>query len=123
VSQLRRVTPILRSFDEAKAREFYLDYLGFRVLFEHRFEPQLPLYMGLARNGCELHLSEHHGDASPGASMRIEVTDIDTLQAELAAKAYGGATPQVEPMPWATRDMTLTDPFGNRLTFTDAISL
>jgi hypothetical protein len=32
------ITPILRSFDEAKAREFYIDYLGFSVDWEHRFE-------------------------------------------------------------------------------------
>jgi catechol 2,3-dioxygenase-like lactoylglutathione lyase family enzyme len=118
---LQRTTPILRSFDESKAREFYLDYLGFRVVFEHRFEPGLPLYMGVARDG--LHLSEHHGDASPGAAMRIEVGDIDALQAELDAKTYPNARPRVERMPWGTRDMTVTDPFGNRLTFTDAISV
>ena len=35
--------PILRIFDEAKARELYLDYLGFTVRFEHRFEPGAPL--------------------------------------------------------------------------------
>jgi uncharacterized glyoxalase superfamily protein PhnB len=120
---LGRTTPILRIFDEAKAREFYLDYLGFTVVFEHRFEPQLPLYMGIARGACVLHLSEHHGDASPGASMRIEVSDIDGLHAELADKAYRHSRPAVQAMPWGTRDMTVTDPFGNRLTFTDAISL
>ena len=83
---LRKTTPILRSFDEAKAREFYLDFLGFQVVFEHRFEPGLPLYMGVARGDCALHLSEHHGDATPGASMRIEVDDVDALCAELQAR-------------------------------------
>ena len=29
--KLGNVTPILRIFDEAKAREFYVDYLGFTV--------------------------------------------------------------------------------------------
>jgi len=120
---LGKTTPILRIFDEAKAREFYIDYLGFRVVFEHRFEPGMPLYMGIARDGCTLHLSEHHGDASPGASMRIEVGDIDALQAELIAKDYRHARPSVARQPWGTRDMGVTDPFGNRLTFTDAISL
>ncbi len=120
---LSKTTPILRIFDEAKAREFYLDYLGFRVVFEHRFEPGLPLYMGIARDDCSLHLSEHHGDASPSASMRIAVSDIDALQAELAAKDYRYARPTVARMPWGTRDMALCDPFGNRLNFTDAISL
>jgi hypothetical protein len=58
--------PILRMFDEHKAREFYLDYLGFEVVFEHRFEPGTPLYMGLSRGACMLHLSGHHGDCAPG---------------------------------------------------------
>jgi uncharacterized glyoxalase superfamily protein PhnB len=119
----RQTTPILRIFDEAKAREFYLAYLGFSVVFEHRFEPGLPLYMGVRRGDCTLHLSEHHGDASPGAAMRIEVADIDALCAELAGKGYRYARPAVEAMPWGTRDMTLADPFGNRLTFTSAISV
>lgn len=120
---LGKTTPILRIFDEAKAREFYLGWLGFEVVFEHRFEPGMPLYMGVRRDGCMLHLSEHHGDASPGAAMRIEVDDIDALQRELATRPYRHARPTAESMPWGTRDMSLTDPFGNRLTFTDAISV
>jgi uncharacterized glyoxalase superfamily protein PhnB len=118
-----RTTPILRIFDEAKAREFYLDFLGFEVVFEHRFEPDLPLYLGVRRGDCTLHLSEHHGDACPGAAMRIEADDIDALCAELRAKRYRHARPDVETMPWGTRDMTIVDPFGNRLTFTSAISV
>ncbi len=57
--------PILRMFDERKAREFYIDFLGFSIEFEHRFEADLPLYLGISRNGLNLHLSEHHGDACP----------------------------------------------------------
>lgn len=120
---LGKTTPILRIFDEAKAREFYLGWLGFEVVFEHRFEPGMPLYMGVRRDGCMLHLSEHHGDASPGAAMRIEVDDVDALQRELATRPYRHARPTAETMPWGTRDMSVTDPFGNRLTFTNAISV
>ena len=121
--ELRRTAPILRIFDDSKAREFYCDYLGFKVDFEHRFEPQLPLYMGICRGNCVLHLSEHDEDSSPGAAMRIEVSDLDALKAELIGKAYRYARPEIEAMPWGTRDMTLVDPFGNRLTFTNAISV
>lgn len=123
MSRCIRSTPILRSFDEARARAFYLGFLGFRVLFEHRFEPGLPLYLGVARDGCELHLSEHHGDASPGASLRIEVSDVDALCAELLAHGHPNARPHVQAQPWGTRDLMVIDPFGNRLTFTSAISL
>jgi uncharacterized glyoxalase superfamily protein PhnB len=120
---LSQVTPILRIFDEALTKQFYLDYLGFETVFEHRFEAGLPLYMGIKRGNCSLHLSEHHGDASPGASVRIACEDVDALQAELAAKPYKNLRPQVHDQPWGTRDMPLTDPFGNRLTFTNAISV
>lgn len=110
-------TPILRIFDEAKAREFYLGFLGFTVDWEHRFEPGLPLYLQVTRDGCRLHLSEHHGDATPGSALRVEVSDLDALQAELLAKDYQYARPSIEAMPWG-RDMSVKDPFGNRLTFT-----
>ena len=119
---LTHTTPILRSFDEAQMRRFYVDFLGFTVLFEHRFEPGLPLYVGLKRDACELHLSEHHGDATPGASMRIAVDDVDALAAELMAKHVSHNRPQVHTQPWGTRDFTVTDPFGNRLAFTSAVS-
>ncbi len=120
--QLRAITPILRMFDEAKAREFYVGFLGFKVDWEHRFEPALPLYLQVSRGGCILHLSEHHGDCCPGAAMRIEIDDIDAYHAELIAKAYGYAKPGIDATPWGSRDMSVKDPFGNRLTFTDAIS-
>ncbi|MBQ5961593.1 glyoxalase superfamily protein [Massilia sp. ZL223] len=120
--QLTKATPILRIFDERKAREFYVDFLGFQVDWEHRFEPDLPLYLQVSRGELVLHLSEHHGDCCPGAAMRIETSDIDALHAELAGKRYGYARPQVEEMPWGSRDMSVKDPFGNRLTFTSAIS-
>ncbi|MBX3657624.1 MAG: VOC family protein [Ramlibacter sp.] len=120
--RLSRTTPILRTFDDARAREFYVDFLGFRVDWEHRFEPGLPLYQQVSRDGCVLHLSGHHGDCCPGAALRIECGDIDALHSELQAKAYGYARPSVEGTPWGTREMSVRDPFGNRLTFTTAIS-
>lgn len=116
------VTPILRIFDEAKAREFYVDFLGFQVDWEHRFEPALPLYLQVSRDGCVLHLTEHHGDCCPGAAMRIQTSDVDAYQRELIAKQYGYARPGVDDTPWGSRDMSVKDPFGNRLTFTSAIS-
>jgi len=117
-----KTTPILRIFDEAKAREFYIDFLDFKVDWEHRFEPGLPLYMQISKDGCILHLSEHHGDCSPGSAMRIETDDLETFQKQLAAKAYKYARPAIEEMPWGSKDMSIRDPFGNRLTFTSTIS-
>lgn len=111
--------PILRSFDEAKAREFYLEFLGFVVDWEHRFEENTPLYMQLSKDNCVIHLSEHHGDSSPGASLRISTRNLDAYQKELLGKRYKNARPGIQSMPWGTRDMAISDPFGNKLIFCD----
>jgi len=111
-----KAIPILRIFDEAKAREFYLDFLGFSVEFEHRFEADLPLYMGISRNGLQLHLSEHHGDASPGSTTFIPMRNIETLRDELIAKRYGYGRPEIVQQGWG-QILEVYDPFGNRIRF------
>jgi catechol 2,3-dioxygenase-like lactoylglutathione lyase family enzyme len=118
---LLKVTPILRIFDEAKAREFYVGFLGFTVDWEHRFEEDLPLYMQISKDRCVLHLSEHHGDASPGAALRIDTTDLDAFQAALLARKYKYARPGIQEMPWG-RQMSIGDPFGNKLIFSSAVN-
>ncbi|MDP1027868.1 VOC family protein [Sphingomonas sp. KR1UV-12] len=110
--------PILRSFDEARTRAFYLDLLGFETMFEHRFEPGLPLYLGVRRDDCVLHLSEHHGDCAPGAAVRVPVDDVVGFAAALRARHDGNARPgEPRQTPWGTLEITLTDPASNRLTF------
>ena len=119
---LSKVTPILRVFDEAKTKAFYIDFLGFKIDWMHRFEEGLPLYMQVSKGECVLHLSEHHGDCCPGSAMRIELDEIDTYQKQLIDKQYQNSRPSIQDMPWGSRDMFITDPFGNKLVFTDAIS-
>jgi catechol 2,3-dioxygenase-like lactoylglutathione lyase family enzyme len=111
-----RPIPILRSFDETKAREFYLGFLGFSVEFEHRFEADLPLYLGISRNGLQLHLSEHHGDASPGATVFVPMHNIELLRDELLAKRYGYGRPDIVEQGWG-KVLEVYDPFGNRIRF------
>lgn len=109
--------PILRSFDEAKAKAFYCDFLGFRVDWEHRFAEGLPLYCQVSLGDCVLHLSEHHGDATPGSALRIGVGDVEAFAAALRAKNYGNACPGTVEQSWGFRECIVTDPFGNRLVF------
>jgi uncharacterized glyoxalase superfamily protein PhnB len=120
---LGKTTPILRIFDETKALEFYVDFLGFKIDWQHRFEPDFPLYLQISRGECVLHLSEHHGDSTPGSALRIETDELEAFQQHLLAKEYQFARPQIQAMPWGSQDMTVTDPFGNRLVFTNAISV
>jgi catechol 2,3-dioxygenase-like lactoylglutathione lyase family enzyme len=113
---LLRAIPVLRIFDEAKAREFYCDFLGFTVDFEHRFEADLPLYMGVTRSGLTLHLSEHYGDASPGATVYAPMLGVHALHKELNDKKYGYGRPGIERQAWGDI-LTVHDPFGNRIRF------
>ena len=115
-----RTVPILRSFDEAKAREFYVDWLGFTVDWEHRFEPDTPLYMQVSRDGLVLHISEHHGDGSPGSHLRVEVTGLREFHRELIDKRYKNNRPGLEHPEWGGTEMTVIDPVNNRITFAEA---
>lgn len=108
--------PLLRIFDETLARAFYVDFLGFAVAWEHRFAPDLPLYAEIRRGGLTLHLTGHHGDTTPAATVFVPMTGIDALAAELAAHRHGHARPAVAEQDWG-RELTVTDPFGNRLRF------
>jgi uncharacterized glyoxalase superfamily protein PhnB len=116
-----KTTPILRIFDEVKAREFYVGFLGFKIDWEHRFEPGLPLYLQVSKGDCVLHLSEHQGDATPGAAMRIETDELEAFRKQLHAKNYKYAKPNIEDTPWGSKDMAIKDPFGNRLVFTSSV--
>jgi len=117
-----KTTPILRIFDETKAREFYVDFLAFRVDWEHRFDKDFPIYMQISKDNCIIHLSGHHGDACPGSALRIETNELESFHQDLVAKEYKYALPGIEEMPWGSKDMSVIDPFGNRLTFTEAIT-
>ena len=115
------ITPVLRMFDEAKAKEFYIDFLGFEVEFEHRFEEDFPLYMGIKKGNWVLHLSEHHGDCSPGSAIRLQMVGVEAFQKTLIAKKYKYARPGYDKTEWGTLEMNVSDPFGNRLTFYEII--
>jgi catechol 2,3-dioxygenase-like lactoylglutathione lyase family enzyme len=111
------ITPIFRIFDIEKAHSFYIDYLGFQVDWKHQYEGNMPLYLQVSLNDIVLHLSEHHGDASPGSAIRIKLENLRKYHAFLMGKEYAYAQPAVEETPWNTREIIVIDPFSNRLTF------
>jgi catechol 2,3-dioxygenase-like lactoylglutathione lyase family enzyme len=109
--------PIVRIFDRAKAVEFYVDYLGFRLDWEHGgHELHTPVYAQVSRGHAVLHLSEHHGDASPGGAALISVQDVGALHDELHSRPYDFAHPGVRDEDWG-RVMVVIDPFHNRIVF------
>lgn len=120
--EMLQTIPILRIFDVAKAREFYVDFLGFEVDWEHRFEPGLPLYMQVSRVGLTLHLSEHHGDACPGSTVFVWMREIDEFHREITSRNYGYLRPGVEEAFYGAKCMEVIDPFGNRIRFNERLA-
>lgn len=109
--------PVLRIFDAGKALEFYCDFLGFTMDWEHRFEPGLPLYMQMSRGRLTLQFSEHHGDGSPSSVVWVSMKGLDAFHRELHGKNYTHMRPGILAMSPTLRVMEVIDPFGNRLRF------
>ncbi len=107
--------------DEAHACEFYLDYLGFDVDWEHRFEdsPSSPLYMQILLGGAALHLNGHATPESPVCEVRFPVVDIEAFCKHLNDKPsrfpkQSVADPRYEGKP---TELNILDPFQNHLVF------
>jgi catechol 2,3-dioxygenase-like lactoylglutathione lyase family enzyme len=116
------VIPVLRIFDIAKADEFYQGFLGFSVDWDHRYEPNTPLYRQISRGDLILHLSEHHGDGSPGARLRVMMKGVRVFHDEIASKRYRYMHPGLETTPWGTLETGVIDPFGNLIRFCERIA-
>ena len=107
--------PVLRIHDEALAREFYVDYLGFTVEWEHRFEPGMPLYLRVCRDETTLDLSEHHGDSTPGTVVWVPIADAVTFLAEISTRPHPRLNPGIDRDAPGGPTIEITDPFGNVL--------
>ncbi len=105
------VVAILHAADAAASAAWY-GRLGFTVSFEHRFAADVPAYVGIRREGAQLHLSEHQGDARPGTLVYLWVDDVVPLAAEFEV--------EVEEAPWAL-EADLSDPDGNRIRLGQAL--
>ena len=111
--------PIIRIFDESKARDFYLGFLGMNLDWEHRFEADYPIYMQVSRDSLVFHLSEHSGDGSPGTKIFVNTDSLDALLSEITATGYKYSKPSAEIAPWGARTFEVTDPFSNRIVFNE----
>lgn len=117
------VIPVFRVFDYAKTIEFYVNWLGFDINWEYRPEGS-PFYMQVSIRGVAIDLSEHHGECSPGG--RISFSGFENLEAYhrlLQGKGYKFMNPGLRRVEWQpdTLEMTVIDPFYNRIIFNERI--
>lgn len=120
--EFERTVPILRMFSVEKAKEFYLEFLGFKIDWEHRFHDGAPLYMQISRGAAVLHLSEHFGDGVPGSAVYFYMKGINDFHSSLLAKNYRHARPDIFDQTWGMMEVMISDPSGNRIRFGEAMS-
>lgn len=110
------VIPQLRMRDAAVSLPFYLDGLGFSLDWEHRFEPGLPPFCQITRDGQTLFLTEHAADCEAGGAVYLIVPDVDACHRAFVANGIAIEQPPAN-TPWEMREMRVIDPDGNRLRF------
>jgi len=116
---LATITPIFRIFDYDKAVEFYVNWLGFKIDWEDK-PANAPIYLQVSLGDIILHLTEHHGDCSPGARAYIDnFQQLKDYHTQLLNKQYKFNKPGLGKTPWNAKTlcMDVIDPFGNRLSF------
>ena len=111
---MQRVVPALRITDYARSKTFYTEGLGFTIDWEHRFEPHLPVFMEVSRDGMSFYLTEHSGDCQVGGLIHLMVSDVDSWYEELQQKGVVVKEPPSESLE-GVRDMTVVDPDGNQI--------
>jgi len=112
---LQRVVPALRITNYERSKAFYVDQLGFCVEWEHRFEPSLPVFMSVARDGMQIYLSEHSGDCQVGGLVHFVIEDVDAWYREFTARGVQPTEPPNNDLGFV--NMTITDPDGSLLRF------
>jgi len=115
-----KTIPDLRIFDVARAVEFFIEWLGFKEDWRHQFEPNTPFYIQFSKESITIHLSERHGDGTPGSRIFIEGNGLEDFYQSLEPYKY--YRPSIRLEEWNAKSMSVTDPFGNTLIFNEFIT-
>ena len=111
------VIPVLRIFDVDKAREFYTDFLGFSIDWEHTFDDHAPVYLQASRDGARAAPERAPRRRQPrrdgprprrrrdAAARRAARARLPLRQAGHRDRCRGGC------------EVAVLDPFANRIVF------
>jgi catechol 2,3-dioxygenase-like lactoylglutathione lyase family enzyme len=109
---MERAVPILPADDLTAAKAFYVEGLGFRVIFEVSEDGHSGL-LGLERGTMELTLDTHMEGHGRDACVALHVDDADAYYREWSAKVRVLRAPKDED--WGARTFDLLDPSGNTI--------
>ena len=120
LARLVDVIPVLPARDVSEAVRFYVERLGFELVFQDAQDR--PQYAGVRRGAVELHLQfQFEEDFEAGtagqAMLRLVVDDPDALFREYEDKGVLHDHAQPRDTPWGTREFDFRDPNHNGLIF------
>ena len=113
---MQKVVPAFRVRSYVESSAFY-GQLGFKEQWKHQFEPNLPVFASIARDGMEIYLTEHAGDCEFGGLVHFYVPNVDECYAQFQQKGVPVTEPPSNSLGPDLRDMLVVDPDGNRLCF------
>jgi len=120
---MTKVIPVLRVFDYAKAIEFYIDWLGFKIDWEERPDDG-PFQVRISLNEIILHLIEYRDAGSHGAWVIIsEFKNMVPYRKIISMKNSPFKRPDLRKVPHEPNaiSMTVADPFFNRIEFRETM--
>tara|TARA_R110000765_G_scaffold86507_1_gene166351 strand:+ start:1195 stop:1581 length:387 start_codon:yes stop_codon:yes gene_type:complete len=116
---LEQIIPVLAVKDVLESLEFYVQKLGFTLVFVN--EERKPLYAVLRRNNVAIHLQWHAPEYWTAFNnkprIRIQVQAIDDLFEEYRLKGVFHNHTALEERPWGTTEFSFYDPSQNVLIF------
>lgn len=113
-----KAIPTFRILDYQTAINFYVDFLGFKIDWEHRFEPTDPVYMQISKNGLILHLSENKRFTT-NVIIFVDTKNITEFHKELQERNPTTKIQDILRTNWQTLQLEIEDPFGNLLRFNE----
>ena len=113
--------PTFRILDYKKAMDFYVQGLGFKIDWEHRFGPSEPVYMQISRDGLTLHLSENKRFQT-GVIVFVDCKELNEFYSDLSSRESKIELIKPEKTNWQTIQMEIEDPFGNLLRFNETVT-
>lgn len=109
---MERAVPILPVDDLSVARQFYVDRLGFRVVFEATEDGKSGL-LGVQLGSIELTLDSPMAGHGRNACVSLRVDSADRYYDMWHLRVPVLRPPRNEP--WGARTFDLVDPFGNTI--------
>jgi hypothetical protein len=111
---MNRAIPVVEVSNYEDATGFYVDMLGFEIMWVWRHAPESMAYLQIGKEDLVIRLKEV--DKVVPGEVYFTVGSVDDINDLIISKGFQKSGRVVE-KPWKMRELKVTDPFENRLIF------